>query len=575
MSDSLLDRVKHRKIVQWALAYLAGAWVLYEVVSTVGEPWGLTDGFFRLLFAGLLLGFFVTLVLAWYHGEQGRQRVSGPELILIAGLFAIGGLLVNRMEPRPADVGTSPDPGSTEMAVAPAPDLARRIAVLPLENLTGDPGSEHVVQGLHEAITYGLGTIRSLEVISRTSVLGYAGTTLSAAEIAAELQAGSLLDGSVSAQGDSVRITLNLIDPARETDEWTGRFRGELGDLLRLQDEIAREVARQLRAHLTPREDSLLATSPRIDPRAGDLYLRARSEPNRMETIDLLNEAIRIDPSFAAAYGELARRYGEIAFNGGLDSLTPDDLYDRVVRLAERGLQIDSTLSSAYAALGEARYHRDWDLEGGMELFRKALDMNPSYSIALMRISGHAAAMGRMEESIEAVRTAQRVDPNWTFAWGGAAYTRCHVGDWEDAVREAETALEMDPGYLYARALRGQALVNLGRHEEGMADLQAAADSVELAIALAKTDRMEEAIAMRAALADPARDARTPPFDLARVYAQTGGLERAVALLEQAAEEKAGQLMWLNVEPDLEVVRGDPRIQDLLTRMKFPAPAGD
>jgi tetratricopeptide (TPR) repeat protein len=375
----------------------------------------------------------------------------------------------------------------------------------------------------------------------------------------------------VTGQNDSVRITLHLIDVALDTDEWTGRFEGDLSDLLSLEDAIASDVARQLRAHLTPREDSLLATSHRIDPRAGEAYLRARTTTDRNEATELLEQAIRLDPGFAAPYGELARRYGEMAFGGGSADLRPEELYDRVVRLADRGLQLDSTLASAYTALAEVKFHRDWDWEAGLRLFQRAQDMNPSYGLAYMRISGHQAAMGRLDESVAAARIAQTVDPRSTFAWSGLALNLCRLGLFEDALAEVEVALRMEPGQPYALAKRGMALAHLGRFEEGLADLRLSGDSVELAIALALAGRNAEAVALRDALADPSRAQRTPPFELARVFAVTGDEDRAVTLIELAEAERAGSLMYLNVDPDLESVRDDPSVRDLLSRMRFPS----
>jgi TolB-like protein/Flp pilus assembly protein TadD len=449
-------------------------------------------------------------------------------------------------------------------------DLRRRIAVLPLDDLTGNTDKHHVVEGLYEAIAFGLGSIRSLEVISTTSAETYRGTNKRAPVIGRELSVGSLLSGSVTAQDDSVRITLNLVDAQRDTREWTGRFEGDLSDLMRLEDDIARDVARQLRAHLTPREDSLLATSQQIDPRAGDLYLRARTAPSRAEAIPLLEEAIRIDPGFAAPYGELARRYGEEAFGGGTGSATSDDLYDRVVQLASRGLQIDSTLASALTALAEERFHRDWEYDAGLTLFLQALDINPSYSTAYMRIAGHQAAMGRADESIAAARTAQGVDPHALWPRLGLAENLYQLSRFEDALLESDVALRMAPGDRSVLVTRGLTLVRLGRHEEGLADLGQAADSAELAIGLALAGRTTEAVAIRDALADPARADRTPPYQLARVFATTGGTDRAISLLEQAAEERAGVLMWLNINPEFEDLRADSRVRALLERMNFP-----
>lgn len=574
MDLGLFARIRRRKVVEWALAYVAAAWAILQIIDVLADPWGVPPWMIKSVQVLVAMGLFLALVLAWYHGEKGRQRVSGPELLLIAGLLVVAGLL---MRLTVGNDGTGGGP-SAELSAGPevdrTRDFRRRIAVLPLDNFTGDPEQEHVVQGLHEAITFRLGRIRSLDVISQTSVVGYRGTDRTAKEIGQELGVGSILEGSVTAQGDSVRIILRLVDTARDVREWTGQFGGDLSDLLRLQDQVAREVTRELRAHLTPREDSLLAISPRIDPRAGEAYLRARALQDGREIIRLLNEAIRIDPTFAAPYGELARMYAGQAFAGGSDSVPPDELYDRVVRLANHGLRLDSALASAWTALAEVRYHRDRDYDGGIRLFEKALDINPSYGVAYIRISSHQAAVGRWDEAVAAAREAQRVDPRSPLSWWGLAHNLRSSGRFREALAEADEALQLDSTVSRSRSVHGAILTHLGRFDEGIAELRQAHDSVPLALGLLRAGRRDEALAIRDALTAPGRPRGISAFDLARFCALAGESEEAVGYLEQADQERAGNLMWLSVEPDLEELRRDARVQALLQRMRFPERAG-
>lgn len=570
MDLGLFARIRRRKVVQWALAYVAAAWAILQIVDVLADPWNLPPWTIKGLHVLLAVGFLLALVLAWYHGEKGRQRVSGPELVLIAGLLVVAGLMM------PLTVGHDGTAGGASADVSKVPngnqprDVRRRIAVLPLDNFTGDPEQEHVVQGLHEAITFRLGRIRSLDVISQTSVVGYRGTDRTAKEIGRELGVGSILEGSVTAQGDSVRLILRLVDAVRDVREWTGQFGGDLSDLLRLQDQVAREVTRELRAHLTPREDSLLAISPRIDPRAGEAYLRARAAHDVHEVIRLLNDAIRIDPTFAAPYGELARMYGGYAFSGGLDSLPPEELYEQAVRVADHGLQLDSALASAWTALAEVRYHRDRDYDEGIRLFEKALDINPSYGVAYMRISAHEAALGRWNQAVAAAREAQRVDPRSPFSWWGLAHNLRRCGRFREALVEADAALQIDSTVSASWSVHGVILTQLGRFDEGIAELRRARDSAALALGLMRAGRRDEAVAIRDALTARGRPRGMSPFDLARFSALAGDADEAVGYLEQADRERAGELMWLNVDPDLEELRHDPRARALLRRMHFP-----
>jgi len=572
MDTSVLARIRSRKIAEWGVAYAAGAWLLFQVLDIVADPWGVPAWMVRVLQVAVGTGFLVTLVLAWYHGDKGRQRVSGPELLLLAGLIAVGGLLARQFGPGADAEVLSPAAGSASADARPVegdPTVRRRLAVLPFTNNSDDPGLQHIVDGLHEAIIYRLGTIRSLDPISRTSVMGYREAPAGVREIAEALQVGWIVEGSFTGGADSVRLTLRLVDAQRDAQEWSGRFGGDLSDLMRLEDQIAREVARGLRAHLTPREDSLLALSPRIDPRAGDAYLRARAAP-RTEAIAYLEEAVRLDPGFAAPYGELARLYGEMAFNGSNTATIAADLYDRVVRLAERGLQLDSGLASAYTALAEVRFHRDWDWDAGLALFQRALEINPSYSVAHMRMVGHQAALGRMEESIQAAREAQRADPRWSWTWSGLAYTLNMAGMYTEALMEAEAALRMNPEDGNAKLHRGLALAGMGRHEEALEILRSLGNDGALVEALARAGRTEEARGLLDTLADPDRVPPPSPYNLAALYALLGDGEAAVEHLARAADQRVGSLMWVRVDPNLDAVRDDPRVQALVERMRFP-----
>ena len=213
--SSLLQRLKERKLVQWAVAYLAGAWVLYEVTATVGGHWHLPDVFFQGLFVVLGVGFFVALVLAWYHGEKGRQRVSGPELLMVAALLVVAGGLVSVL---PGDEEAPEAAGLSDLARFAALDVDwPTIAVLPLANLSADEENSYFAAGIHEELLRLLSLVRELRVISRTSVLSYAGADKGIREIAAELGARYIVEGSVQEDRGRVRIQVQLIDASHQS----------------------------------------------------------------------------------------------------------------------------------------------------------------------------------------------------------------------------------------------------------------------------------------------------------------------------------------------------------------------
>ncbi|UCC84656.1 MAG: hypothetical protein JSW46_06950, partial [Gemmatimonadota bacterium] len=191
---SILQRLRERKLFQWALAYLAGAWVLFQGIEVMAEPWGLSPGFQRTIHLLVAIGFLLALVLAWYHGEQGRRRVSGAELLIIALLLGVGALLIRMYRPEEA---AAPETRRAERAAQPADGEVRSLAVLPLANLMGDPEQAYFVDGLHDVLIGELAGISELTVISRTSVLRFRETEQPLVEIAAELDVDALVEGSV------------------------------------------------------------------------------------------------------------------------------------------------------------------------------------------------------------------------------------------------------------------------------------------------------------------------------------------------------------------------------------------
>ena len=241
---SLIDRLKQRKLVQWALAYLAGAWLALQLVDVLGERWGISHGMARTIDVALVVGFILTLVLAWYHGEQGRQRISGSELLMIGGVLGAGALLLKTVDTDPA-----PDPVSSEVAayVPGANDGRPRLAVLVFANRSRRPEDADFTAGVHDQILTELSKRGDLTVVSRTSVEEYRNRPRNIRLIASELRVSHLVEGAVQRAGDSVLVTAQLVD-ATDSHIWAGDYQRELtvAGLLGIQRELASNIAREL-----------------------------------------------------------------------------------------------------------------------------------------------------------------------------------------------------------------------------------------------------------------------------------------------------------------------------------------
>jgi TolB-like protein len=358
---------KERKLVQWALAYLACAWVSLQVITLLGTTYGWSVGLMRAVPMLLAVGLLAALVLAWYHGERGRQRVSGPELLMLAGILLLAGAAVAWVS-RGAERGGA---ASGQVTAAPAPSAGEQgsIGVLPFASMSADEETTPFVNGIHDDIITQLARIASLKVISRTSVQEYRSTTKNVRQIGQELGVSALLAGSVQRAGDRLRINVQLIDARTDTHLWAETFDRQftLENLFSMQSEIAEQVASALRATLAPGERERLAARPTTNLAAYQFYVRAREHwhhsqdvSDRQLMLRMLEEAVRLDPGFAAAHARMGLVHAAIWWNH--EDPRPERL--RLARAAiDRAFELDPELPDKHVALGYYYYwgYLDYD----------------------------------------------------------------------------------------------------------------------------------------------------------------------------------------------------------------------
>ena len=306
-----LQRLKERKLVQWAVAYVAAAFALLQGIDIIAQQFGWPEELRRGITLALVVGFFVALVLAWYHGERGAQRVSGTELLIIGLLLAVGGGVLWRF----AVVSRSSEPRRAASDHS-LPDLAtipgKSIAVLPFENLSSDKENAYFAEGIQDEILTRLAKIGALKVISRTSTQHFKSSPDNLSQIAQQLGVAHILEGSVQKSRDQVRVNVQLIQAADDAHLWAETFDRKLTDIFAVESEIARNIADTLQAKLTGSEKSLLAKKPTANPEAYELYLKGRFFWNKRtatevrKSIDYFNEAVAKDPGYALAYAALA-----------------------------------------------------------------------------------------------------------------------------------------------------------------------------------------------------------------------------------------------------------------------------
>jgi TolB-like protein/lipoprotein NlpI len=464
-------------------------------------------------------------------------------------------------------------------AVRPAPPADDRpvVAILPFEDYSVDGEESYLGDALTEELIAQLGRryARRMSIIARTSAMKYKETTKSIHEIAGELNADYLLEGSVRREADKVRITAQLIRAVDESHTWAGSYERGMDHLLQVQVEIGELVAQALAIKILP-DDSHPADPGMVatTPEAYELYLRAKHglesrEPTaRVEARELFERVIELDPAFAPAYVGLSNAL----------SLTDagEQAQERSKRALSRAIALDDELPSAHLAMGNVLFYRDYDLEGARRAYRRALEIQPDYSEAHHALAAVHSVTGRHDLAIAEVQAARRIDPLSSMVGSDVGWYYYFAREFEQAEHYCRRTLELDPGFYWAElciqlSLRERdqwsELIQRGRALIAKRDPEAPE--------LARLDEADPSEAQRSIwqwrarrLEELAKDRFIPPADMAQMYMAAGREDRALELLERGFETRTGWILpFLTVDPLFDPLRGDPRFDDLVARI--------
>jgi serine/threonine-protein kinase len=462
------------------------------------------------------------------------------------------------------------------------PARIRSLAVLPLENLSGDPGQEYFADGMTEALITDLGKIGALRVISRTSAMLFKGTKKSAPEIARELKVDALVEGTIVRSGNRVRITTKLIEPATDHPIWSERYERDLKDILVLQSEVARAIAWEIQVNLTPREQALLAESRLVDPEAHELALKGWShlvrntQQDAQTAVGFLERSVERDAGYAWAYAKLGQAYAGLG-QTGIDVLRPRETMPRAKKALLKALELDDTLAVAYAALGFVRWTYDWDWAAEKD-FRKAIELNPGYAAAHHQYALFLSSLGRFDEALAEWRRARDLDPlhviyHHALGWGLYLARR-----YDEAIEQYRKTLEMYPNFGRTHLRLGEAYSAKGMYPEAIGEYEkftALGGGSTIAQALignarARAGGRAEALEVLAELEAESKRRYVPSFHFAIVYTGLGDKDQAFAWLDRAFEERSPYLIDIKVLSILDPLRSDPRFADLVKRIGLP-----
>ncbi|MEJ2185267.1 MAG: tetratricopeptide repeat protein [Gemmatimonadota bacterium] len=458
-----LSELKRRKVTRVAVVYAIAGWAVVEGSDTVTPLLLLPDWVPRLALVLVLIGFPLTLVAAWAfeitpEGVKRTAPVEAGSERSRTGSRLHGALLVVAVVAVAALAGYSwgrlGGNGGTD-----SHGPIRSLAVLPLDNLTGDEGQAYFVDGMHDELISELARIEQIKVLSRTSTLRYRHTELSVGEIARELGVDGLIEGSVFRDGDSVRITVQLIRGHPEEHLWTDSYRGDLSHALALHSRVARSIAQEIRLTLRPDQEARLADERPVDPRAQEAYLqgralwRTRQLDDLERAVALMEEAVALDPEFARGWSGLAdaQLIGVIYTSDDWDLERRLDAYGRSRAAARKALALDADLAEAQATLGYVAMFADLDWREAERGIRRSLALNPSYAQGWDWLADVLRNRGRTREAVMAMERAVELDPFSALMHRDLGFAVAADGRCEEAVPHLERALELDPRHAQAR----------------------------------------------------------------------------------------------------------------------------
>ncbi|HET7163488.1 MAG TPA: hypothetical protein VFI32_12565 [Rhodanobacteraceae bacterium] len=606
----LLQRLKNRKLVQWALAYAAFAFALMQGVDIVAQRFDWPDQFERILILALAIGFLFVIVLAWYHGERGAQRVSGTEIVILALLLAVGGGLLwhfgkagsaagaakfapTRPGKQVADARGWTSAAASASSVAKAPRLpaavapaaahaipAKSVAVLPFVNESGNKDQQYFSDGLSDDLITALSQVSALKVVNRDSSFRFRNSHESIKVIAQKLGVAHLLEGTVQRAGGEVRVSAQLVNAADGSIIWSQRYDEPYKDLFKLQDSVTKAVADALKTKLLtapvttsqsdrPPSGSLAAYN---DLLLGRFYAERTTETDQRKAIDFLKSAIRLDPKYALAWAELAFARANIAgsFASGAEANRSWDKARAAVRTA---LLLDPNQAAAYGVRAYILSSLDHDWTGAEAAAERAYQLAPDKYF--QNLAAIRATLGQPRRAVELVRRGLVNDPLCANCYFTLVLILPGVGRFDEAAEAARQALQLQPDENVIRmelvkvdVMRGDAAAALADARQAPAGMWR---TISLAFALQiGSDRAAADVSLRAAID---KLPGVAAYQIAEIYALRRDPDNLFKWLQRAARNRDPGLVELPYDVPVLRYRNDPRFAAFCKQVGLPVPA--
>ena len=456
-------------------------------------------------------------------------------------------------------------------------DSINSIAVMPFVNASNDPNTEYFSDGITETIINSLSQLPHKKILARTTVFRYKGRDADPQKVGNELGVDALLTGRVTQQGETLTIQADLVRVSDGSELWGGRYNKKLADVFAVQNEIANEISETLRLKLNSDEQKRVTNHSTDNVEAYQLYLKGQFEANKFtpeglgKGIAYFNQAIAIDPTYALAYAGLSDLYVAQAHV----FVPPKEGYAKANWAAEKAAQLDDTLAEAHEALGAVKLYSDWDFPAAEREFKRAIELNPNYSLAHSNLSCKFKALRRYPEEIAEARRGQELDPLSAFAnmeLGEAFY---HARRYDEAIVQIKKTLELDPQFFVTYHVGARTYEQKKMYAEAIAacqewlkifpdDPNALASLGHVYATMGKRREAEDIIGK---LLEISKQRYFSPYWIAVVYAGLGDNDQAFQYFEKAFEDRYFLMIWINSDPRFDNIRSDPRFADLVRRV--------
>lgn len=454
------------------------------------------------------------------------------------------------------------------------------VAVLPVDDLTGDTVTRYLAEAVADQLTTDLAGIRALSVINRRTMQDTVWRGRPNSWIMQRLGVDALLVSSLQRFGDTVRLRVQMVKAGSPEAAWAESYSGTLREVLGWQQRVAMAVAEQARIELSAPERAALAADRAVDPEAVALYTRGRwwwnkrGQANLFRALNLFNASLDVDPTYALAWSAKADAYAQIGYGS---FLAPGEAFPKAVASARRALELDSTLAEPHAALAFAAMYYDWDWDAAEIEYRKAITLNPSYATTHEWYGLFLAAMGRFDEAVAEAQRAEALDPLSASVAGTRGWVLHYAGRNDEALRVLRVALRTDSANPVARLYLGRVHHAAGNLDSAMTHYAATGPIrgwvpvlASEAGAEAAAGRRGAARALLARMDSMARTEYVTPYALALVHAALGEQDEAFAQLDRGLQDRAHWLLWLNRDFRWSSLRPDPRFRALTRRIGLP-----